>query len=58
MEAEKWIFTLILNHFTSRKLKRTLILAETLTSDPYNGGQTTLKKETECNLIVIEHDFL
>ena len=30
--------TLILNHLTSRKLKRTQILAETLTGGPYYGG--------------------
>ena len=30
--------TLILHFFTSRPLKRTLILAESLTSDPYNRG--------------------
>ena len=33
-----FLLTLILNRLTSQMQKLTLILAKTLTSDPYNGG--------------------
>ena len=45
------LMTLILHFLTSHPLKRTLILAKSLTSDPYNRG--FLKKEKECMKYVI-----
>ena len=43
--------TLILHLLTSLPLKRTLILAKSLTSDPYNRGPLKRRKNVTCYLL-------
>ena len=51
------LMTLILHFLTSHPLKRTLILAKNLTSDPYNLGSLKRRKSVESDCIHLQFDF-
>ena len=52
--SRPFLMTLILHFLTSLPLKRTLILAKSLTSDPYNRGFLKRRKSVLQGLILLD----